>query len=122
MISMLHHVGERDDAGPALRSVKPVARPGISADVGRALIPDVDAVEPVVKNRNPDEEQFQKKNERQAVQKLDLFSVGDRAFEGFGIRDEVFEKKSSDRYDAAERMQTAEQERRSLASTEGSDS
>ncbi len=103
MISMLHHVGERDDAGPALRSVEPVAGPGISADVGLALIPNVDAVEAVVKNRNPDEEQFQKKNKWQTVQELDLVTIGLWAFEGFGIRDEVFEKKGSDGYDATER-------------------
>src|SRR5208282_5801860 len=121
VISVLHHVGERDDAGPALRSVEPVAGPRISADVGLALIPDVYAVEAVVKDRNPDEEQLQKKDERQAVQKLDLFSVGDGAFEGFGIRDEMFEKKGSDGYDAAERMQTAQQERGSLAGAQWSD-
>jgi hypothetical protein len=33
-------------------------------DVAVALIPDVDAVEAVVENRNPDEEQLQQKNAR----------------------------------------------------------
>ena len=61
------------------------------------------------------------KDERQAVQKLDLLAVGQRAFEGFGVRDEVFEKKGSDGYDAAERMQTAQQERNSLAGAQRSD-
>jgi hypothetical protein len=55
-ISVLHYVDEGDDAGPALRGVEPVARPGIIGDVGLALIPDEDAVEAVVEDRNPDEE------------------------------------------------------------------
>jgi hypothetical protein len=50
-----------------------------------------------------------------------LLSIGDGAFEGFGVRDEVFEKKGSNGYDAAERMQTPQQERRSLARAQWSD-
>ena len=91
-ISVLHDVDERDDAGPALRGVEPVARPGIIGDVGLALIPDEDAVEAVIEDRNPDEKQLQQKNEGQAVQKRDLPAIGVGAFEGFGVRDEVFEK------------------------------
>ena len=120
-VSVLRHEDQRDDAGPALRSVEPVAGPGIIADVSLALIPDVNAVEAVVEDRNPDEEQLQQKNGGQAVQKLDLLSIGDGAFEGFGVRDEVFEKKGSNGYDAAERMQTPQQERRSLARAQWSD-
>ena len=63
-IGVLHHVDERDDAGPALRGVEPVARPGIIGDVGLALIPDIDAVEAVVKDRNPDEEQLEAEKRR----------------------------------------------------------
>src|ERR1035441_4272872 len=88
-VSMLHHEDERDDAGPALRRVEPVARPWVIANVGLALIPDVDAIEAVVEDRNPDEEQFEEKNSGQAVQKLDLLAVGDGTFEGFSVRNEV---------------------------------
>src|SRR5580698_822923 len=90
-VRMLHYVDEGDDARPALRRVKPVATPRIIGDVAVAAIPDVDAVEAVVEDRNPDKEQLQQKNAWQAVEKLDLLSVGDRAFESLGIRDEVFE-------------------------------
>src|SRR5208282_781248 len=121
IISMLHHVDERDDASPALGAVKPIALPRIIDDVGVALIPDVDAVEAVVKDRNPDKEQLQKKNSGQAIEKLDLLAVSLNAFEGFGVRDEMFEKEGSDGYDAGERMQTAQQERDSLASAQRSD-
>src|SRR5208283_2111586 len=121
VIRVLHHVDQRDDAGPALRGVEPVSLPRISADIGLALIPDVDAVEAVVEDRNPDEEQLQKKNEGEAVQKLDLIAIGLNAFEGFGVGDEVLEKEGTDGYDAAERMQTAQQERRALASAQRSD-
>src|SRR5271166_4846961 len=69
VIRMLQHVSEGDDPRPALRGVEPVAAPGIARDVGVALIPDVDAVKAVVEDRNPDEEQLQKKNAGQAVQK-----------------------------------------------------
>jgi 2-oxoglutarate dehydrogenase complex dehydrogenase (E1) component-like enzyme len=86
-----------------MSGVEPIAGPRVIGDVALALIPDPKAVEAVVGDRNPDEEQLQQKNERQAVQKLDLLAIADRAFEGFGVRDEVFEKESSDGYDAAQR-------------------
>ena len=120
-VSVLHDVDEGDDAGPALRAIEPVAGPGIIGDVGLALIPDEDAVESVVEDRNPNEKQFQQKNERQAVQKCDLPAVGVCAFEGFGVRDEVFEKKGSDGYDATEGVQTAQQKRCPLASAQWGD-
>src|ERR1700692_82489 len=115
MIGVLHHVDQRNDAGPALRGVEHVASPRVSRNIVLSLIPDVDAVETVIKNRNPDEEQLQKKNSGQAIQKLNLLAISQRAFEGFGVRDEMFEKKGSNGHDAAERMQAPEPKRRSLA-------
>src|SRR5580700_2054305 len=119
---VLHDVEESDDAGPALRGVEPVAGPRIFRDIGFAAIPDVDAVETVVENRDPDEEQLQQKNAGQAVEKFDLLSIGDGTFEGFGIRDEMLDQEGSDGHDAAERMQTAQKERSSAARAEWSDS
>jgi len=75
----------------------------------------------VIEDREPDETQLQQKDGWKAVQEFYLFSVGDGAFEGFSVRDEVFEKKGSDGDDAAERVQTAQQERSSLASAQRSD-
>src|SRR5229473_2351657 len=54
-ISMLHDVDEGDNAGPALRGIKPVAGPGIIGDVGLALVPDEDSVKSVIEDWNPDE-------------------------------------------------------------------
>src|SRR5450755_4362829 len=118
---VLHHEDERYDAGPALRRVEPVAGPGVIANVGLALIPDVDAIEAVIKDWNPDEEQFEQKNGGQAVQKLDLLAVGDGTFEGFGVRNEVLEKKGPDGHDAADGMQTPQQERSTLAGAQWGD-
>jgi hypothetical protein len=72
----------------------------------------------VVENWNPDEKQLQQKNEGQAVQKCDLPAIGLGAFEGFGVRDEVFEKEGSDGQDAAEGVQTAQQKRGPLTSAQ----
>jgi hypothetical protein len=83
------------------------------------LIPDVDAVEAVIQNRDPDEEQLEKEYAGQAVQKLDLLAVRRGTFEGFGIGDEMFEKKSSDGHDSAERVETSQPERNALAGAEG---
>jgi len=50
-----------------------------------------------------------------------LPAIGFGAFEGFGVRDEVFEKKGADGYDATEGVQTAQQKRGSLASAQWGD-
>ena len=120
-VRVLRYKNKRDDAGPAMSGVEPIAGPRVIGDVALALIPDPKAVEAVVGDRDPDEEQLQQKNERQAVQKLDLLAISRWAFEGLGVRDEVFEKESSDGYDAAQGMQTAQQERGTLASAQWSD-
>src|SRR5271169_290370 len=101
---VLHDVDEGDYARPALGRVEPVAGPRVIRDVALASIPDVKAVEAVVEDRNPDEEQLQQKNAGQAVEELDLFPVGYGAVEGFGVRDEVLDQEGTDGYDAAERM------------------
>src|SRR5260370_6789615 len=119
---MLHDVDEGHDAGPALWGVEQGARPGIIGDVGLAMIPDENSVEAVIEDRNPNEKQLQQKNEGQAVQKRDLPAIGVGAFEGFGVRDEVFEKEGSDGHDAAEGVQTAKQKRGPLTSAQRSDS
>src|ERR1051326_1116637 len=47
-------VSESDDSGPALRRVHPVAGPRIVADIRLAPIPDVEAIERVIKEGEPD--------------------------------------------------------------------
>ena len=64
----------------------------------------------MVEDRNPDEENFQAKDEGQAVEEGDLLAVGFGAVEGFVVGDEVLEKEGSDGYDSGERVETAPQE------------
>src|ERR1035441_9226308 len=80
VVSMLHDVDESDDAGPAMCGVEPIASPRVIGDVALALIPDPKAVEAVVGDRNPDEEQLQQKNEGQAAGSgSDAFAMATRA-------------------------------------------
>ena len=53
-----HDVAEGDGAGPALEGGHPVAGPGIVADIALAAEPDVEAVERMIKDGQPDPEQF----------------------------------------------------------------
>src|SRR5215472_2505856 len=116
MIGVLNDVSEGYDACPALREVQPVALPRVFADVRVATPPDVDAVEAVVKDRDPYETQLHEKHAGQAVEELNLLAVGDGPFEGFGVGDEMFEKESPDGNDAGERVQAAQEERVTFAS------
>ena len=100
VVRVLNYVDEGDDAGPALRGIKPIPLPWIIADVRVAAPPDPDPVETVIENRNPDEANFKHEDERQAVQELDLRAVGVRAFEGLRVRDEVLEQKCANGDDA----------------------
>src|SRR6185312_3951344 len=51
-VGMPDDVGEGDSAGPALRGIHKVSRPGIVANVGLAAEPDIEAVERVIQKRN----------------------------------------------------------------------
>src|SRR2546423_14985890 len=69
------HVEEGDGAGPALRRVQPVAGPGILTDIRFAPVPDIEAVDGVVGNGQPDEKKFQKEDERQSAEKANVFVI-----------------------------------------------
>src|SRR5579884_89394 len=109
VIHVLDDVGEGNDSRPALGRVHPIPLPRVSDYVRLAAIPDVDSIQSVIKNRNVDEAPFQKWNERQRVQKFDLGRVGMRTVRCIRVGDEVLDKKSPDRNDAAERMHAAQQ-------------
>ena len=108
------HVKERNRAGPALRRVHPVARPWIRPDIAFAAKPNVEAVEGVVADGNPNPEQLKKEDERHATQELDLFCVGAGAFGGKRVRDKVLDQKQPNRDDPGERMQASEKKGVSL--------
>lgn len=76
------HIKERHRAGPALCRVHPVAHPGILRHIALTAKPDVEAIEGVVADGNPNPEELQKKDERHATQELNLLCVGARAFGG----------------------------------------
>src|SRR5579872_179706 len=90
------HVEKRDGAGPALRSVHPVSGPGILAKIAVTPIPDVETVERMIENGQPDAEEFKTHHEREATEQFDLFCVSRRASSGKCVRDEVFDEKSAD--------------------------
>src|SRR5467141_2677270 len=104
------HVEEGDGAGPALRSEHEIAGPGIIRNVAFSAIPNVEAIQRVIENGQPDPEQLQIKDKRKAGEEVDLLGVGSWTAGCKGIRDEVLDEKKADRNNAAERVQATEQE------------
>src|SRR5437764_15030143 len=88
-------VCERDAAGPALERVHPVAHPWIVDQVSLSAIPDVEAIESVERDWQPDAEEFQRENERQAAEKSDLFCVSGGTIYGRRVGDNEVRKKKS---------------------------
>ena len=103
-VYVLRDVGEGDEACIALRDVHPIAGPGVVDDVGLAAEPDVDAVDAVIEDGQKDEDPFEYADEGQAVEELDLVAIGDGAFEGFEVGQDVLEEKCADGDDAEERV------------------
>src|SRR5205809_4515707 len=58
-------VGKDYGASPALQGVHPIALPGITDDVSLSAIPDVETIEPVKGDRQPDAKGFQHDHQRQ---------------------------------------------------------
>src|SRR5579885_2772692 len=85
------HIEEGNCAGPALRRVHPVSRPRIFANVTFPAIPDVKAVERVIKNRQPNSEKLKPNHEWKAAQKFDLLGVRAWAFGCEGVREKMFD-------------------------------
>ena len=111
-------VSECDAAGPALKGVHPVAHPWIVDQVCLSAIPDVEAVQRVKSDGQPDAEEFQSENEWQAAEKSDLLRVCGGPIDGRGVGDDdVLEKKCAYRDDAAEGMKPSPEEFVPRAST-----
>src|SRR5664280_1022037 len=111
---VLADVEDCDEARVALRDIHPVAGPGVIDHVRLAAEPDVDAVESVIQDGQEDEDPLEDADQGQRIEKLDLRSVGDGAFERFEVRQQVLEKKGADGDDAEERMELAPNEGGSL--------
>src|SRR5215471_11010930 len=117
-VGVPHDVDERDATGPALHRVHPISGPRISGSVRIAAVPDVETVERVKSDRNPDAEQFQEENEWEIRQKTNLARVRRWSADRGRIRDQnMLEQKRTDRNNAGQRMQSAQDERYPLTST-----
>src|SRR5438046_9776357 len=69
------HVEEGDGAGPALRSEHEIAGPGIIRNVAFSAIPNVEAIQRVIENEQPDSEQLQIKDKRKAGEYISLLAA-----------------------------------------------
>lgn len=99
---MPDHVEECNGAGPSLRRIHPVAGPRIFRNIAFAAIPDKETVKRVIQNRQPDTEQLQSHNEREAAQEFNLFAVRARPLSRKGVRKEVLDEKQADGNDAGQ--------------------
>src|SRR5258708_38263337 len=114
--SVPHDVDERDAAGPALRCVHPVPGPGIHDRVPLAPIPDIETVERVERNRQPDPKQLKEEYERKISEKAYLPGVSVRPADGGRVRNQnMFEQERAHWHDAGKRMQAAQKKRRTLS-------
>src|SRR5579863_6679172 len=120
-IGVPHDVDERDATGPALHGVHPVAGPGIRRRIRLAAIPDVETVERVIGDGNPDAEQLEKEDQRKVCQKADLTGVSRGPADRRGVRDQnVLEQECADGDYAGQGMKAAQKKRRSLTSPQRS--
>src|ERR1035438_6553555 len=81
-------VEESDAASPALQRVHPVAGPGIVDRIPLAAVPDVETIQRVECDGQPDPEQLKKKYQRQTAEKGYLLGIGVRPGDGRGIGNE----------------------------------
>jgi hypothetical protein len=88
-----HDIDECDGAHPALGAIHPISRPRIFRKITVAAIPDVKAVERVIKDGQPDAEEFQPYYKGKSTQKLDLLGISAGAFGGECVRDEMLNEK-----------------------------
>src|SRR6266849_3181668 len=75
-------VGEGNAASPALRRVHPVPAPGIRNRVPVAAVPDIESVERVERDRQPDPKQLKKEHEGKIAEKAYLPGISIGAADG----------------------------------------
>src|SRR5260370_1984 len=110
-------VGKNYCAGPALQRVHPIALPGIADDVSFTAIPDVETVEPMESNRQPDAEGFEHNHQRQTAHEPYLAGIGLGTIDGHGVgKQNRFEQTCADRDNSTQRMQAPPEVGASLAS------
>ena len=118
-VEVLGDVGEGDEAGVALGGVHPVAGPGVVDDVGLAAEPDPDAVEGVIEDGQKDEGPLKDADQGEAVEEFDLGSVGEGAFEGLEVGEDVLDEEGADGDYAEQRVEFVPEKGGSLAGAQG---
>lgn len=94
-------VHESDAPGPALDGVHPVPHPGIVTDIYFPAIPDVETVERVEQNRQPDAEKLEYRHQRKARQEPHLAGVSSGPADRSSVGNEnMFEQEGAYRNDA----------------------
>ncbi len=116
---VLPYIDDGDEAGVSLGGVHPIAGPGVVDDVGLAAEPDPNAVEAVIEDGQEDEDPLEDTDEGKAVEELDLVAIGDGAFEGLEVGEDVLEKEGADGDDPEQRVELAEEEFVSLGGAQG---
>src|SRR5207248_749647 len=113
-------IGENHRASPALQAVHPIALPGIAGQISLAAIPDIEAVNTVKGDGQPDADCFQRQHQRQAAEKFYLPRIGAGPVDGGGIGyQNVLDEKGADRNDPSERVQPPPEKRMSCAGAHG---
>ena len=103
-VEMPGDVEEGDEAGVALRAVKPVPYPGVGGDVGLAAYPYIDAVAGVIEHREENEGPFDKGAEGDSLEIRRNLIVFEAGHEDGAVGPEMFGEKRADGNDSGERM------------------
>ena len=99
---------EGDDAAPALQDVEPVGHPGVTEGIGFALPPDVEAVEAVKEDGEPDAQGFDEQAPGDGLQIGGSFVVFGYADERVAVGPEMFGQECADGDDAGKRVEFIE--------------
>src|SRR5207237_1760158 len=116
-----HHVEEGNGTRPALRSKHEITGPGIICNVALSAIPNVEAIQRVIENGQPDSKQLQIKDKRKAGRKFYLFGERSRTTRRKRIGDEVLDAQTPARNNAAELVQAPEPQRGTLSRAKRTD-
>ena len=116
-------ISESNAAGPALGGVHPITAPGIRYRVPIAAVPDVEPIQSVEGDGQPDAEQFQEENQRKIGQKAHLPRVSLRPADRRGVGNQnMFEEECADRDDARQGVKAPQEKRGTLTRPQGSHS
>ena len=108
-VEMPADVEKSDEAGVALKGVKPVLHPGIRGDVGLAAKPDVNAIAAVVEHGKKNEGPFNKGTEGDGLELAGDVVIFSGADECGAVGPEMFGKESANRDDTRKGVEFSKQ-------------